>query len=1162
MKLLGLSIENYGIYSGRQLDFGSSQLQVIYGPNESGKSTLLQLIRETLFGFPHRDTISLPESNGRPAASLRLELVDGRQLEVRREKSRKKSLLGQFDGGGPIVEESAWNELLGGVSPNLYQHIFGFSLKELSSGEESLKSADLADSLYGSGLGNLGSFQSLLKSLTEQRDKLYKPTGKNPPINATLAEIRTLSAALRDHQLRPRDYRQHVKERDDQRQVVSELNEQLNHVRRESLRLQNLSAAQTHVFELREVERQLEELDGVVEIPPGLLKEFQQLDDRLPDQTEMLDKLERQQEHLETEQNQLKLEPQLLQHRGEIEQLYRDVNRIRSMVRDIPIRQREAEADRAFVREGLRQIDPNWALEDLDSLRVPLGHRATIEELAEEHDALIEREKRLTSLLDGDKSRIDELQRRLHELGPEKSPQQLEQLVENALQRKGSTSRIDTLTGQMTALSRKLEIQHAQLLTQVNLDDDTQLDKLALPYECDLEESEQRLQELQVRQQRCAESIAETVEHRQRREDDLERLVSSKPVPDRETLEQTRDSRNEAWQTIRQHWTKETKSELKPAERIRTADELQRLIDLADQIADERQQSAETVAHIENLTRELKSNQKQLDKLNLDAQQLADEQSKIDEAWNQLWAPAGIEARSPRAMRSWLQERQEYLSELNQLDLIRSELDETRSVIDSLTGQLMEALGTSQGDFNSLIQQAQQTIHDENDRISTRRLLNSELQDLNEQFEQRQRENQTLVEERQHWEQRWTQATALINLPLGDSVRSARKVLNQLVELSDRLSSADLTERRVQDMQDELHEFAEQVRRLTESIGESAQQLTGADDLICEQLFDRLGKAQTDQTRFEHSQRELNELNVNLQTQREKVRLTRQRHEQILTQLGMTDGDALRRAAERFEEDQQLRGKKADLQSKIGMLRGTADEETFLKDVFATDAETLQTELESSNREESELDQRCGQAREQLGVLEARLQGYGGDSMAARDDQQRQSKLSHLESLMNEYAPLVIATQLIHSSKERFESENQPALLQQITDILQRMTGGRYVEIRRRLDENQTFVLVTKDGTERDPSQLSTGTREQLYLAIRLAYLMQYCEQNEPLPVVMDDVLVNFDEQRARQTLDVMLDLDDSLQILFLTCHPHMLRIISESQPTADILHLQPSDDE
>lgn len=118
-----------------------------------------------------------------------------------------------------------------------------------------------------------------------------------------------------------------------------------------------------------------------------------------------------------------------------------------------------------------------------------------------------------------------------------------------------------------------------------------------------------------------------------------------------------------------------------------------------------------------------------------------------------------------------------------------------------------------------------------------------------------------------------------------------------------------------------------------------------------------------------------------------------------------------------------------------------------------------------------------------------------------------------------------------------------------IVNGVRSLTEGRYVEFHRTGGSKKNILVRRSDGVERTPNQLSTGTREQLYLAIRLAYVLYYCKSNQPLPIVIDDVLVNFDEKRSRQTLAVLTDISKSTQVLFFTCHPHMMNLAREIVP-------------
>jgi len=76
------------------------------------------------------------------------------------------------------------------------------------------------------------------------------------------------------------------------------------------------------------------------------------------------------------------------------------------------------------------------------------------------------------------------------------------------------------------------------------------------------------------------------------------------------------------------------------------------------------------------------------------------------------------------------------------------------------------------------------------------------------------------------------------------------------------------------------------------------------------------------------------------------------------------------------------------------------------------------------------------------------------------------------------------------------------------------------------------------------------------HLAFRLAFVRNYCRDREPLPFVMDDVLVNFDEQRASDTIEVLLDLSREVQIIFLTCHAKTVDMVRHHAPLCTMIDM------
>ena len=105
--------------------------------------------------------------------------------------------------------------------------------------------------------------------------------------------------------------------------------------------------------------------------------------------------------------------------------------------------------------------------------------------------------------------------------------------------------------------------------------------------------------------------------------------------------------------------------------------------------------------------------------------------------------------------------------------------------------------------------------------------------------------------------------------------------------------------------------------------------------------------------------------------------------------------------------------------------------------------------------------------------------------------------------------------------------------------------------------DRQTVAVTGSDGAVRQPEELSRGTREQLYLALRFGLVREFGEHAEKLPVVVDDVLVNFDPERARRAAEAFVELSETNQVLVFTCHPATVELFQRAAPQATIIELR-----
>ena len=138
----------------------------------------------------------------------------------------------------------------------------------------------------------------------------------------------------------------------------------------------------------------------------------------------------------------------------------------------------------------------------------------------------------------------------------------------------------------------------------------------------------------------------------------------------------------------------------------------------------------------------------------------------------------------------------------------------------------------------------------------------------------------------------------------------------------------------------------------------------------------------------------------------------------------------------------------------------------------------------------------------------------------------------------------------IVQNQYQYREKHQGPLISRASDLFARMTRDAFCRLRADYDEKGNPVLVgIRSGSDAAVrvEGMSDGTADQLYLALRLASLEQYLENNEPLPFVVDDILLRFDDERALATMDVLAGLADKTQVLFFTHHRHLVELVENA---------------
>ena len=211
--------------------------------------------------------------------------------------------------------------------------------------------------------------------------------------------------------------------------------------------------------------------------------------------------------------------------------------------------------------------------------------------------------------------------------------------------------------------------------------------------------------------------------------------------------------------------------------------------------------------------------------------------------------------------------------------------------------------------------------------------------------------------------------------------------------------------------------------------------------------------------------------------------------------------------------------------------------------------------FQAAQSELLQLEQRLVQARHETGRVEERITMMERSEERSRALSRQETILARIDEAAEQWAVITLCRALLDETRKIYEIERQPEVLRQASSFFSVMAEGRYTRVIAPLDGGEIQV-ERADGARLAPQVLSRGTAEQLYLSMRLALVREYANHVDPLPVVFDDIFVNFDPARSRTSFKALRELCATHQVLLFTCHPHLVKQAEETIPDAKIFPL------
>ncbi len=278
----------------------------------------------------------------------------------------------------------------------------------------------------------------------------------------------------------------------------------------------------------------------------------------------------------------------------------------------------------------------------------------------------------------------------------------------------------------------------------------------------------------------------------------------------------------------------------------------------------------------------------------------------------------------------------------------------------------------------------------------------------------------------------------------------------------------------------------------------------------------------------------------------EKLRCLEQR-EGLLESGGALDVESFRQRADVYARQVELERDQQQLETALRVHAGSSEHYQRMEQALSMKSRAeWERELGELEREGQRLSEVLTQQLQEKGRVEQRLKDLEHNEQISNLLLEKEALLTQLNQQAQRWVVRSLCQHLLRKTREMYERERQPAVLQEASKFFSVMTGGTYARVQVPLGEMRLEVQ-TPNGASRPAELLSRGTAEQLYLAMRLAFVREYAKHAGPLPVVVDDILVNFDPDRAKATIKVLGELSSTHQVLVFTCHPHVARWFRET---------------
>ena len=1136
MRFRELELVRYGAFADRVVDFGDGavDLHLIVGPNEAGKSTMLQAVGDFLFGLHPQSTQNWRYDYG--ALGIRAVLEhDGRTLDLTRRKGKKNTLL--LPNGSPAGDDVI-AAILGGMDRGSFERMFGLDHRKLRDGGQAiLEGRDDAARVVleaGTGLTGIG---AELKRLDEDAAKLFKPSAQNPVVNRLMREREEARTEVRTAALGEGDWKAVQESHASALKRRGELVEETRSLAGRAAMLERIARVRPSLVRLGGLEEELASLADVVVLPQDAAE---RVAGAFADRS-AAEALRSQHEGAHGRAAEaisgISVDLDLMMHRQRLEDLEERRPVIETSIRDLGHRRGDLQRVDAVMDSARR--DARLPAE------APLPRAGWLERARRHLEAVRQ--------LDADQARLAlsgaEHRGKLEALMPHGEPA-------------GASADLAPLRAAVAAVPSDVaaRLKNAEDLVRrtagaaaVALSalepwrgPAAEVARIAAPPESLVDLHAEAIEEAR-RNVAAAEADGVSAESRViSARVDIERLIEGGTLPTAQAIAASRSARDDRLLGIRAGI----------AEGLETApmaafDDLQRAIHEADALADRRDADAERIAQHALASSELDKATKLAAVATLRSETWRGILTEVESRWKDLLTSLGfVQALPPSGMIAWRAERARCIAALNAAeeaeDVLReerrSEADHAAALAAALlsvgqanapAGKLVNVLGCAKASLSRLEAQARAAEKLELQREA----LSAAGRDLA-------REEEQLRQGRA----RSGETTGSLLGEVGIAVEVGFAGLTDAVAAFEAIvtqagARAGLA-RQVAGMERDIAIFEQDASDLFLSLGRRAE---GRPTEAVRGLMGELRDTSSAQVELARLRTLLAESEEALRETDARWRISDAVIADTMFLAKVAAFDDLRSAMAASDRVGALRSTRSDLVDDLAALGDGLPLDELRREIATIDPDVAAAELDAIAARRSEVEEEREAVGRDLAAAEAATAAASASAVAAEAQQRFVDSTALLAAAAEEHVGTVARAALLRWVVERDRASRQAPLIRRASEIFSTVTRGAFtgLSIGYSEDDEPTIRAARAAGDPVGVEGLSEGTRDQLYLALRLASIRD--RSGVPLPLICDDLLITADEARSGAMIEVLSAAASRNQVILFTHHEHIVDVAREA---------------